>query len=255
MRQIKSFINDAAIQAAVDDKSLGKPYVALDENTGKIDWNGKDIGYSKKYLTIEALETGGLKVKYNCLYSKNEDEWISVNANATISLTVGDKIKIKGSLGDTVGMFSGNTISFAVYGNILSLNHGDDFKNKTDCYSYSGMFYKCANLNDASNLILPATVLKNSCYDSMFRETNITKAPELLAELLTAGCYSNMFYKCTRLNYVKCLATNVENSQQTSTTNWLSLTSPTGTFIKAELATRWGRSGGGIPSGWTVIEE
>jgi len=41
MRYLKSFINDAAIQEAIDNKSLGKPYVALNESAGTIDWNGK----------------------------------------------------------------------------------------------------------------------------------------------------------------------------------------------------------------------
>ena len=43
MRHIKSYANDNAIQEAVDSQALGKPYVALDENTGKIDWNNKDL--------------------------------------------------------------------------------------------------------------------------------------------------------------------------------------------------------------------
>ena len=59
MRYIKSFANDAAIQAAVDDKSLGHPYVALDDQLHRIDWNGKSDLTS--YLTFDILSDGIIK--------------------------------------------------------------------------------------------------------------------------------------------------------------------------------------------------
>lgn len=41
MRYIKSYANDAAIQGAVDSNLLGHPYIALNDQTGTIDWNSK----------------------------------------------------------------------------------------------------------------------------------------------------------------------------------------------------------------------
>ena len=43
MRYIQSFQNDAAIQSAVDNGELGHPYIALDDQTGKIDYANKII--------------------------------------------------------------------------------------------------------------------------------------------------------------------------------------------------------------------
>ena len=61
-----------------------------------------------------------------------------------------------------------------------------------------------------------------------------------------------MFYGCSSLNYVKCLAT--EFSDNTSTYEWLNFVAATGTFIKANGAT-WPTGVSGIPANWTVTTE
>lgn len=46
----------------------------------------------------------------------------------------------------------------------------------------------------------PTSILKNSCYQSMFKGcTNLITAPELPATTLASQCYSNMFKGCTSL--------------------------------------------------------
>ena len=290
-RFIKSFSNDAAIQAAVDNKSLGKPYVALDENTGKIDWNGKEESYSKQYLTIQALESGNFSFEKTS-YSVNGGAWVvPTSLKKTITLNSGDTVSFKSTESGKT-RFQNNTLSFKVYGNIESLEYGDDFIGQTTIKyktAFIRLFENCSGLKDASNLILPATTLKDNCYGSfagygMF--TNCTsliaapqlakaitiprnapylymfsgcisleKAPDLLAETLDDyngyGTYENMFRGCTSLNYVKCLATTFSTG---SVENWLSGVSPTGTFVKKAGVT-WPTGKNGIPSGWTVIEE
>lgn len=201
MRYVKSFANDSAIQEAVDNKTLGKPYVALNDQTGKIDWNGKEEtpDYSKMYLTIEALEDGVLNVFKPCYYSINEGEWVYVSKNATIPVNSGYKLRFKGTVDDSKGMFSGNTIAFNVYGNIMSLKYNDNFSGETTCFQAKGMFER-TGVSDASNLILPATILVNNCYDEMFLMcSNLIGAPELPATTLAASCYAVMFYACTSL--------------------------------------------------------
>lgn len=62
-----------------------------------------------------------------------------------------------------------------------------------------------------------------------------------------------MFFECTNLNYVKCLATSgIINDNYY---NWLNGVASSGTFIKAAGVNWTTGTGYGIPSGWTVIEE
>ena len=286
MRQIKSFINDAAIQAAVDDKSLGKPYVALDENTGLIDWNGKEQGYDKQYFTVEALSGGTFYVrKADIGYSVNGGEWETTTGATSLSLNQGDAVRFKGTTGGN-SLFSGNTLAFDAYGNIESLEYGDNFSNATVVNNISGFsscFYGSTGFNDASNLILPATSLKNYSYYGMFEGctsltkspatlpcsvlvgraysymfkncTSLSNSPDILATTAASYCANNMFEGCTSLNYIKCTITNAESLSLASPFgDWVKGVSSTGTFVK-KTGAKWKSGTKGIPSGWTVIEE
>ena len=68
------------------------------------------------------------------------------------------------------------------------------------------------------------------------------------ATVLADYCYRNMFYGCTNLNSVKCLATDI--SADGCTTGWLNGVASTGTFTTPST-TNWSTGGSGIPSGWT----
>lgn len=87
---INKYANSAAIQAAVDGGELIKPYVALDESTGMIDWNSKKADYSKMPLTFEMLEDGTLVSwkhtnipKVTIEYRINDGEW-NTHINDTV---------------------------------------------------------------------------------------------------------------------------------------------------------------------------
>jgi len=68
---------------------------------------------------------------------------------------------------------------------------------------------------------------------------------------LAESCYSYMFYGCTNLNYIKCLARNV--SANNCTSRWVeNVQTNSGTFVRNEN-TNWGYGINGIPSGWNVI--
>ena len=61
-----------------------------------------------------------------------------------------------------------------------------------------------------------------------------------------------MFYGCTNLNSVTCLATDI--TAMNCTTGWLSDVAPTGTFYKPATMNGWElNSPNGIPVGWTAI--
>ena len=87
----------------------------------------------------------------------------------------------------------------------------------------------------------------------MFRNcSSLTQAPDLPAQKLTDHCYCNMFYNCSSLKYIKCLATNI--SETRCTYQWVENVPATGTFVKAASMSGWQSKTGtdGIPSGWTV---
>lgn len=285
MRYIKSFQNDAAIQAAVDNKTLGKPYVALNDQTGKIDWNGKDIDYSSMYLTIEALSGGTFYVRAaNIGYSVNGADWETTTGETALALNQGDAVRFKGTAGGN-SLFSGNTLDFNAYGNIESLEYGDDFIGKTSmkkASAFHGLFDSSQGLKSAEHLVLPATTLLTGCYSNMFSEcsslttapvlpattiasncyslmfascSNLTTAPVLNAPVIEKRCYMFMFKSCSNLNYIKCLASTIINeSVFTPLTGWCDFVSETGTFVK-KAGVEWPTGASGIPDGWTVIEE
>ena len=255
MRYIESFQNDAAIQGAVDAGTLGHPYVALDDQTGKIDWDGKVIDYSKKYFTIEALESGIFYIRKSGFnYSINGEDWISTTGLTELSLNQGDSVRIKGTTRADY-LLSGQTKSFNAYGNIESLEYGDNFIGKTATYVNDKAFYclfsNSTKLMDVSNLVLPSTDTEVGTYGYMFSGcTSIKVAPVLPQASLTNTCYLEMFSGCSSLKYIKCLATNM--TARNCLLNWVSGVAATGTFVKAAGAT-WPTGASGIPSGWTVI--
>jgi len=116
---------------------------------------------------------------------------------------------------------------------------------------YAQMFQDCQALTTAPEL--PATTLAKTCYYQMFAGCySLTTAPELPATTLTEECYAQMFQSCTRLNYIKCLATNM--NEHFCTRLWHNGVAASGTFVKASSAD-WGSCGdSGIPCGWTIID-
>lgn len=219
---INKYANSAAIQSAVDGGELIKPYVALDESTGLIDWNNKSkTDYSKMPLTFEITNDGDIYWKANNTESKtiqyklNGGEWTSITSTSSgslIEVVTGDVLQFRGdnqSYGDNglnpnfYNGFNSSTTQFKVKGNIMSLIDSTNFSTLTTLssnYTFCHLFNFCRGLTDASKLLLPATTLANNCYTGMFAGcTSLTTAPELPATTLVANCYSDMFYGCTSL--------------------------------------------------------
>ena len=100
---------------------------------------------------------------------------------------------------------------------------------------------------------LPATVLTERCYDSMFANNrNLIAAPELPVATLVEGCYNSTFLGCNSLYYIKCLATDI--SATNCTLRWVNGVSPTGTFVRKYRFNGWSEGIDGIPTGWTIEE-
>ena len=102
-----------------------------------------------------------------------------------------------------VGTFSSSG-RFNAEGNSLSLLYGDNFEEQTDFATYTwafdALFKNCSGLVDASGLVMDGIALPTRCYRQLFNGcTRLTKAPVLMAEILSVNCYLGMFAECTSL--------------------------------------------------------
>ena len=94
------------------------------------------------------------------------------------------------------------------------------------------------------------TMKEYACRCMFYNCTGLTTAPELPATTLRNSCYENMFNGCTSLNYIKAMFLTTPSSSYTG--NWTSNVSSTGTFVKNNSAS-WNVTGvNGIPENWTV---
>ena len=162
------------------------------------------------YLTFEALEDGfsaSLTIN-DCEYRVNNGQWkILPKDEYTVAINKGQTLSFKGNLTPVsttgIGSFS-TTGKFNAKGNVMSMLYGDNFEGQTNLtgktYAFYRMFYNCTKLIDASELILPATILSIFCYSEMFWNcSSLIATPELPATTLANNCYKLMFYNCSSL--------------------------------------------------------
>lgn len=172
--------------------------------------NNVEVDYEKQYFTIEALGSGYISWGNSNLdsypnhiyYSKNGGAWNGSTTNSSVTVVSGDKVRfktIRTTAKPTIQF--GGTAEFNVYGNIMSLIHGDGFVgNNTLFNSAFERLFQSSSVVDASNLILPATTLAEYCYANMFNSCpSLTTAPELPATTLADHCYDSMFNSCLSL--------------------------------------------------------
>lgn len=268
---MKIFSTSGDVQTALDNGTLGKPYVAYIEDGQYIDWNTREeTNYNKIPLTFEITSDGTIlwKATNNLYpktieYSKNGGTWTSIASStggASIDVSSGDIVQFRGDNAQycdnnatAKNCFAG-TAKFNAYGNIMSLINSTNFSGLTSLesgFTFYYLFMNCNGLTDASNLILPATALTNNCYFDMFANCkSLTVAPELPATTLVDRCYKEMFYGCTSLNYIKCLAT--DTSAVNCTEYWVGSVAASGTFVTPST-TSWGTGVNGIPNNWTRV--
>lgn len=264
-------------------QSFTSMYKGTKTITGYYKWRDPSTDYGREYLFFDIYSDGILywKSSSNAItktiqYSKDGGTtWSSVTSSSAGSGTVITEVQV----GDTV-MFKGNNsyysendmgnrfvtdVHYAIKGNIMSMIYGDNFIGQTTFPEIQetqrvglglwGVYDTSINpnLEDAYDLVLPATALTKSCYMDMFMNcVNLVYAPELNANTLVEKCYNSMFWGCSKINYVKCLATDI--SADWCTENWLYRASNTGTFVK-KYGVTWPTGDDGIPSGWTIEEE
>ena len=220
MKYLKSFENHTGYETFTQSDEFIRPNVSHCVQENEVHYNSRT--WADEYLTIESLEDN------NTIYLKassrtftrtisastdNGETWTGYTSSTggsgitLATLNKGDRLLIKGE-NSTYGTSSNynrfnSTGQFEVKGNIMSLVSGDSFANAdeiTGTYTFNKLFYQRTGLTSTENLILPATALTLSCYNSMFYGcTSLTVAPELPATTLASQCYNNMFYGCTSL--------------------------------------------------------
>ena len=182
--------------------------------------------YSKEYFTIEAISDSVITLKvpeytniYSLQYSIDNGDWINFDTTSTkVQLNKKSKLRIS-AVTDKYSLLSNDPeipgkvssiISssgyYKVYGNILSLIHGDNFINYNELedandvkhtHLFGGMFASQTSLISVKNLILPLTKLSHGCYLSMFTGcSNLIDCPKLPATTLADNCYKYMFRNC-----------------------------------------------------------
>ncbi len=178
--------------------------------------------YSLDYLTFDVLSDGTILWKANSgvtktiSYSKdNGSSWTEITSTsegAAINVNSGDTVLVKGN-NQTYGTgkdknsgFNGGTATYNAKGNIMSLIGGDDFTGLTSFSSSTYVFHKLfagSNVVSAKYLVLPVSVLTDSCYRYMFgTATNLTEAPEIHATTLAVSACCYMYQGCTSLTAI-----------------------------------------------------
>ena len=241
-------------------------------------------------LTLVAIEDGKITVTfYNGIILQNDIHYfIKGGPEQTIAKDTKGSYDIIVKKGDVVRFYSTNTslgsgavaatrgltravdsdakyinikpsIKTEIYGNVMSLLKGRDDFAKADAIEAKNAFYglfagaeKLVNSTE-HKLVLPATTLKEGCYQDMFKGCKgIEKAPELPAPALVKDCYKEMFYDCSKLNHVACLATDITATDCTK--DWLGNAGTEATskpVLESVLDMKAG-SDDGVPVSWTA---
>lgn len=253
MRYINFCSNSGAVQTALDEQELGKPYVVYLEDEKRLDWNSKNVTppLSAQPLTIEIISGGTImwKKEDNMIfpvasrtieYSVNDGPWSSITSTIEgVSFPVQD--------GDIV-RFRGNTAryssSLAAAGNLLLVN---------GIFKLYGNI--CSLMTDDYVFVDPGQLTVARMFSN---NTGLTEITEIAFgnNMYTNGdayCFAYMFQGCTNLNYVKCLLSPPYNGVTNFFRDWLNNTASEGTFVKKENSD-WSNNTGVIPAGWTIID-
>lgn len=118
---------------------------------------------------------------------------------------------------------------------------------------YLDMFFD-TGLTDLSNKVLPATIIPNYAYNSMFSVSTITHAPNMLFSSIASGAryaLANMFADSYNLTYIKLENYTGALNAFVGFSNWVSGVSGNGTIYYKGSTTSQGDSA--IPSGWTKV--
>ena len=206
--------------------------------------------------------------------------WTDYTIDTAITLNIGEEVSFRAKSNRTSDQSTYDYSYFQMTGkieawhNVMSLYRTSDFAtyNTMVGFAFNSLFDGCTSLTKAP--ALPATTLRNSCYEKMFRGCqSLTKAPVLPATRVVYGCYRYMFSGCQSLTKAPalpattladyCCPAMFEGCQslkevRISATKdasfallrWLSGVSATGDFYCDPNATIFPTGEDGIPRNW-----
>ena len=224
-------IDDSATLGWVKDVA---PVGVFTKATGMIGWTIGDNGIPRGWviynyddtpipLTLEFSKSGTLSFDNaevnNLKFSKNKEAIEPVTGDIVVE--AGDRIEL---FATRTSVPSGSYLRIHcdancyVYGNVMSLIKEEGFDEVTaafsDCFRelFKGNTYIRSHYLES--LILPATELAGSCYESMFEDCKkLSTAPELPATSMYTNCYNAMFKGCISLTDAPELpATSLSNT-------------------------------------------
>ncbi len=209
---------------------------------GSTDWGNAEADIDAPYVTFSADSEQKFSMDFRGFngnftlgegeyfeYSVGGDTWVRFTGSVSdvaFGGSNGDlRLRGKSSKGTANDVYSYSTIGFSTGAQVKCT--GDirtliDYTDYTGVGTSSAKFCSLFHLNTLLTTApeLPATDLKDGCYDSMFYGcTSLTEAPELPATKLVSDCYRYMFYNCSSLSKVTMLATEVSASNCLD--NWL----------------------------------
>lgn len=216
MRYIKSYPNVGAVETALDNSTLGRPYVAYVEDGQYILWDEPEKDYNNMCLTFNVISGGTIYMskKVNDLeYQVNNGSWTSVSDSAiTFNTSAGDRISFRGLNTAYTSNYSDNvspTVSsstecrFEAEGNMMSIIDKDNYMTLDGVNRgvFCHFFRRCSGLTSVENLVLPATTLRGGCYFGLFRECiNLEKSvKELPALSVPEYGYKSLYEACPKL--------------------------------------------------------
>lgn len=171
-------------------------------------------------LTIRATTSDTrITFKYsNIQYSIDRGiSWHDATVNSQIpatgdpALSNGEELWVRGkntsyaNIGGSTPLFT-TTNTVHIYGDIMSLMCDESWVRQSAVGTqafYQALKGVAVDIPADKDLVLSATTLGTSCYDSMFYGcTSLTKTPILPATTMALACYSKMFEGCTNLSNV-----------------------------------------------------
>lgn len=146
--------------------------------------------------TTDGVNVGLNQTGPNLQYSKNGGDW--TDYSAAITLNTNETVAFRGNNTDFgQKRFTCSDLCY-IYGNVTSLLHAEDYATNYELAenAFAHLFESNTNIDihPEKDLVLPATTLAASCYNSMFRSCSaLTKVPNLPAAVLPQQCYAHMF--------------------------------------------------------------
>lgn len=298
----QQYVDDAVSGCLVDAKSYTDDAISSLES----DIPYEELPYEEQYLTIECVNPpSNYYTKYtvtinfwnlgynDAAYSFDRSTWtvLTPTGDNTITMGIGNnKFYLKANKTGRTGTSSPaittySNYNYKVYGNILSMVYGDDFKNKRlndSDINLDGLFSRWTHLVSAKNLILPKVEqaamyaygkMFLGCkalvegpeelhmrslgfydYGYMFYEcSSLTTAPKIIGKY---NCGNNMFIAmfngCSSLTFVYTEFTGGLGSNKS--TNWLNNVGANGILVVDDNYSGTIPDGNdGLPTGWTLL--